>query len=109
MGIPVRLKEDGFIYLGESFDEGDIFNAPHECMASFLCEQEGKAERVSEEDCEPEKVGTMKRGTYKTRVMSPEAEEGVDFTKPAAKPKTASRKKAKAPAKPASNESSENT
>jgi len=76
MGIPVRLKIDGFVHLGESFDKGDIFNAPHEAFASFLCEQEGNAERVAEKDCEPEQVGTMKRvskvGTYNTRVVTPD-------------------------------------
>jgi len=76
MGIPVKLKEDGFNYLGEYFDKGDIFNAPHECFASFICDQEKKATRVDESKLEPEVVGTMKRvmkgGSYDTKVMSPD-------------------------------------
>jgi len=73
MGIPVKLKKDGFVYMAEEFSAGDIFNAPHECYASFMCEQEKIATRVDENKLEPEKVGTMKRvmkgGSYNTKVM----------------------------------------
>lgn len=75
MGIPVKLKVDGFIHLGEAYDKGEIFDAPHEAFASFLCEQEKQASRVDESKLEPAKVGTMKRvmksGSYNTKVMSP--------------------------------------
>ena len=75
MGVPVKLKQDGFIHLGEEFNKGDIFDAPHEAFASFMCEQEHIATRVNEEDCAPEKVGTMKRtlkkSAYNTKVMEP--------------------------------------
>lgn len=74
MGIPVKLKNDGFIHLGETFDKGDIFDAPHEAFASFLCDQEKQATRVDESKLEPAKVGTMKRvmksGSYNTKVMN---------------------------------------
>ena len=75
MGIPVKLKVDGFTHMGESFDKGEVFDAPHEAMASYLCDQEKQATRVDESKLEPAKVGTMKRvmkGGYDTKVMSPD-------------------------------------
>lgn len=75
MGIPVKLKQENFVLMGEKFNKGDIFNAPHEALVSFMCDQEGTAERVNEDDCNPEKAGTMKRtlkkGSYNTKVMTP--------------------------------------
>jgi len=85
MGIPVKLKKGGFVYMGEEFDKGEVFNAPHETMASFMCDQEKRATRVNESDCEPEQVGTNKRvlilkgdnvqqgnrASYDTKVMNP--------------------------------------
>ena len=96
MGIPVKLKIDSFTYLGEEFNKGDVFDAPHETFASFLCEQEGTAERVDESDCKPAKLGTMKRvlkskggnvnkadnAAYGTKVMHPAATGGSSNVKP---------------------------
>ncbi len=80
MGIPVKLKVDGFTHLGETFDKGDVFDAPHEAFASFLCDQENQATRVNESKLEPAKVGTMKRvtkgGSYTTKVMGPDDSSG---------------------------------
>lgn len=78
MGIPVKLKVDGFVYMGETFNKGDVFDAPHEAFASYICDQEKQATRVDEKKLEPAKVGTMKRvmkgGSYNTKVMSPDTE-----------------------------------
>ena len=102
MGIPVKLKNDGFTYCGEKFDKGDIFNAPHEALVSFMCDQEKTATRVDEDNLEPEKVGTMKRamkgGSYNTKVMSPDSN-----AKTPIKTKTPPKKKAKQPVKATAN------
>ncbi len=75
MGIPVKLKADGFVHMGEVFAKGEIFEAPHEAFASFICDQEKLATRVDASKLEPEQVGTMKRvmkGGYDTKVMTPD-------------------------------------
>lgn len=103
MGIPVKLKIDGFIHLGETFNKGDIFNAPHEAFASFLCDQEKQATRVDESKLEPEQAGTMKRvmkgGSYNTKVMSPDdSSDGKPVvTKTETKSKTETKPKTEAP------------
>lgn len=132
MGIPVKIKVDDFVYLGESFAKGDIFNAPHEAFASFLCEQEKRASRVKEGDCEPEKVGTMKRvlkskggnvqkenkGSYDTKVMTPDGSKNgkpvvtpkaVPKEVPKAVPKASTKAPVKSNVKATSDASSENT
>ena len=101
MGIPVKLKIDGFEYLGEKFEKGEVFDAPHEAYASFICDQEGNATRVDESKLEPAKVGTMKRvmkgGSYSTKVMSPDDSDKPAITKGGGK-KTANKKAVKADA-----------
>ena len=77
MGYPVKMKNAGFVHLGEEFNKGDVFNAPTAAMASFLCDQEKMATRVKESDLEPEQPGTNKRkvrGSYNTKVMTPDAD-----------------------------------
>lgn len=107
MGIPVKLKADGFSHMGESFKKDEIFNAPHECMAGYLCDQEDLATRVDEKDLQPEKVGTMKRvlkrGAYNTKVMEP-AKDG----KPAVT-RGGSKQGARSKVKAATNAPAENT
>lgn len=107
MGIPVKLKDGGFSHMGEAFDKGDVFNAPHECMASFMCEQENMATRVDESDLQPEKVGTMKRvlkrGAYDTKVMEPAKDGKPSITRGGSKQGAKSRKQA------ATNAPTENT
>lgn len=107
MGIPIKLKVDDFSYLGEAFNKGDIFNAPHETMVSFMCDQEGTASRVKESTLEPEQVGTMKRelkGGYDTKVMTPNS-----GSKTPTKTKGGSKAKGKSSVKAASNESTKDT
>ena len=82
MSIPVKLKVDDFNYQNETFEKGAIFNAPHEAMASFMCEQEGIATRV--------KAG------YTTRVATPDEAGSEPALTPKKSPSKSKAKKSKA-------------
>ncbi len=102
MGIPVKLKNDDFVYMGEAFDKGDIFDAPHEALVSYMCDQEKTATRVDESELEPAKVNTMRRvmkGGYNTKVMTPDSESKT----PIQTKNAPNRKRAKSPVKAPAN------
>lgn len=112
MGIPVKLKVDGFVHMGEEFNKGDVFDAPTDCFASYLCDQEKQATRIDESKLEPAEGATMKRvmkkGSYNTKVMKPADNTDKPVpTKPKQKATTAS--KPKSNVKATSNAASENT
>ena len=121
MGIPVKLKVDGFVYLGEIYAKGDVFDAPHEQFASYLCDQENQATRIDESKLKPADGNSMKRvmkgGSYNTKVMEPgSSDDEPVITKPDASkqvaPKTLPKKtavKQKSNVKAKSDAVSENT
>ncbi len=101
MGIPVKLKNDDFVYMGEAFDKGDIFDAPHEALVSYMCDQENTATRVDESKLEPAVGNTMKRvmkGGYNTKVMTPDSESKTPIQTKNAPNKRRAKSSVKAPA-----------
>ena len=102
MGIPVKLTIDGFVYMGEEFAKGEIFDAPTDCFASYLCDQENQATRIDESKLEPAADGgtmkrTMKGGSYNTKVMEPDnAPDKPVVTKTKSKAPTKSKSNVKA-------------
>ena len=101
MGIPVKLKVGGFVHMGEEYAKGDVFDAPHEQFASYLCDQENQATRIDESKLEPADGNSMKRtmkaGSYNTKVMEPDnAPDKPVVTKTKSKAPTKSKSNVKA-------------